>query len=361
MTRLTQRIIRKIQRAQREVIFRARSAGFGSVKAVDGINIALYLEQVTKIYDPLTNPFWYYKTLVGELLRVEKLRVVPLCDLLTAPLNGERIISLRHDVDADPLTALRCARYLAFSGIPGSFYLLHTALYYGQFVQNIFVRNPRLPEWITAFLVTGCELGIHNDCMNIYLNHGLDGAQALIQEILWLREHGANIQGTVAHNSGPAYGAENFEIFSGRVLWKRSVRTRQGKRIPLGTLSEADLGLKYEGGYAKPKPRVDVTAASRFFGDLDSASVRSKAWMEQYLLNNPAQDYLTDYEFWLIGSNQWVVAGKWEGVPLFEWIVSIDRVVSLVKELPLRSRSVFVIHPEYVRGHSSETDWPPCR
>jgi hypothetical protein len=108
------------------------------------------------------------------------------------------------------------------------------------------------------------------------------------------------------------------------------------------------------------KQGVDTREASRFFADRQSSSIRSKTWMERYLVNNPAQDYLVDYEFWLMGPNQWAIAGKWNWAPVFEWMVGLEQVLAFARGLPPGSRSMFVIHPEYVRGHSSESDRPPC-
>ncbi len=78
-------------------------------------------------------------------------------------------------------------------------------------------------------------------------------AENLEQELRWLRSLGVVVRGTLAHNSAPVYGAENFEIFEGRVLWEREVRCENGRILPLGKLSEKKLDLSYEGAFAIPK------------------------------------------------------------------------------------------------------------
>ena len=97
---------------------------FPSVKIVTGYGSANYFEQVRACYERFTNPFWYYKQIIGELLNISNLKIVPLYELMSSPVENRRLVGLRHDVDADPTTALRCARYLAQKGICGSFFLL---------------------------------------------------------------------------------------------------------------------------------------------------------------------------------------------------------------------------------------------
>lgn len=319
---------------------------FKQVKSVDTVNIVEYYRQVDLTYSAYTNPFYYYEYLVSELVDIENVNIVRLCDLFNESAAGTRLIALRHDIDADPLTALRCARFLARKGVGGSFYLLHTALYYGQYSGGIFIRNSELRDWLHGFMLAGCEIGLHNDCLYLYHNLNIDGAKALADEINWLRSNGVSVCGTVAHNSGPVYGAENFEIFKGRILWPRTVKTSNGYKVPLGVLDESELGLSYEGACVSIKKALDKKQANIFFNDKESASVRSEVWMRRYLLDNPAMNHLTSYRCWLIGKDQWVVAG--EGV--FLWNINIFNLIDFIKKLPLGKRIVITVHPEYVRG-----------
>lgn len=220
-----------------------------------------------------------------------------------------------------------------------------------------FVRNPEVREWVRAFLVAGCELGLHNDCLGAYTRWGADGADLLVRELEWLRGEGVQIRGTVAHNSGPTYGAENFEIFEGMVLWDREVVTDSGARIPLGCLDMQGLGLTYEGVFARPKGTADPVAASAFFSDRRAASLRSREWMTAYLCNNPAMHYLIDWQAWLVGPDTWVATSHAEsGRVELHWDVSGREILELLEAMPAGRRGVLVLHPEYFRGHSDETD-----
>lgn len=332
---------------------------FPDTDAREGFDAANYLEQVAANYDGITNPFFYYRELVDALAASQRLRLMPMRELAqSAGQHPDAVaVALRHDIDADPWTALRCAHYLASRGICGSFYLLHTASYYGQFVGRHFLRNPKVKDWIRGFIVAGCEIGMHNDALGVCCRHGFSGVDALWRELDWLRANGAQVTGTVAHNSGPVYGAENFEIFTEHVLWDREVMTPGGKRLGLGAISQTALSLVYEGVFAKRKPDLVESTAKRFFTDRGAASIRSKEWMRRYLLENPAMDYCLDCQLWLIGPNQWVAAGRDDGTPVFEWLVGVKSVLSLLRSMRLGSRVALVIHPEMVRGGSNETDW----
>jgi hypothetical protein len=332
---------------------RTRQSGakdFCPAPAFPGRDLENYFAQVAANYEAVSNSFWYYRQLVDELRDIPRLRIVPLQDLQGCSAQKTRVIGLRHDIDADPLTALRCARYLARQGIGGSFYLLHTAVYYGEFYGDVFVRTASLSDWIRGFIVAGCELGLHNDSLGVYAAHGHDGIAALRQEIEWFRAHGVRIRGTVAHNSGPIYGAENFEIFSGRALWQRDVATRDGRRLPLGMLNERDVGLTYEGSFAKPRRGIDPGRAAEFFADRGAADFGSQAWVRQYLLENPCCEWDLEVQFWLVGKDRWIIAGRAGGDTIFDWHVGMAQVLDRLKALPDGSRSVLVIHPECVRG-----------
>ncbi len=339
-----------LDRVRRKLLREWDAMAFETPVAEWGRDLDGYFEQVRICYESLANPFAYYRQLVEEIRRIEGLRLMPLYELAASGDRNGRLVGLRHDVDADPLTALRCARHLAREGICGSFYLLHTAPYYGQYVGGRLVRQARLRDWVHGLIVAGCELGLHNDCLTLYRDYGVSGAQAIQQELAWLRSEGAVVRGTVAHNCGAVYGAENYEIFSERRLWARSVRTPSGKRVPLGQLREHDLDLQYEGTFATPRTALDRAAAQAFFGDPASADVRSKAWMRRFLLDNPCCEWAVECQCWLTGRDRWVVAGHRGPDPIFEWDVDLKRMLDVLRRLPPGSRAIVVVHPEYVRA-----------
>lgn len=304
-------------------------------------------EQVRLNYEPLANTFDAYRRLVAGLETMDGTRVVPMHEIAEATASPDRTVALRHDVDADPDTGLRMARHLASRGVAGSFYLLHTAPYYGRFVERDFVRNPELADWVRGMIVAGCEIGVHNDALGAELTAGVNGPAALVAEIEWLRSQGAVIRGTVAHNSAPAYGAANSEVFAGRRLGRWSGSAEDGRRLPLESVREDEHGLAYEGTFAVPRPDVDAGEAERFVRDRAGAGLRSEAWMRRFLLDNPTCLWDVDLQVWVVGRDEWVVAGRPGGTPVFRWCVDLDEALDAIRATRPGSRSMVVLHPEY--------------
>jgi hypothetical protein len=313
-----------------------------------GVDTDQVMELVDENYAERTNPFSYYCELIQRLASLPDAQLLPLRDLARSRAKARRQIGLRHDVDADPITAVRCARLLAREGLSGSFYLLHTAPYYGALQEGRMVHNAALRGWIDDLIVAGAEIGLHNDSLGLICRHRLDGVAALRSELAWLRSAGAQIWGTVAHNSAPVCGAEAFEVFREMQLFDRRVADGHGGRLPLGLLSMEELQLEYEGTFATARQHVDRVAAARFVGS--AASLDSEAWMRTFLADNPICTWDVDCQAWLVGPDAWVVAGKHGGATLFEWRVSLDRLLALLADMPVGVRCVILVHPAYVRG-----------
>jgi hypothetical protein len=321
-----------------------------SYRSVTIPDLKEYFDQVEENYCEFADTFEYYRELIHGLRSCDRLQILPLYEFANTSGGDHAWIGLRHDVDADPLTALRMARFLASCGVCGSFYLLHTARYYGEFRGGLFIRNPSLKDWVRGFIVAGCELGIHNDVFGAAQIHGVDGPAALRAELDWLRSIGAVVRGTVAHNSAPAYGAENSEVFVGRRLWPREPVTASGVRLPLDALDEHALGLTYEGSFALRKVELDVDRAQRFVQDLASADFHSREWMRTYLVDNPCCDWAVDYQIWHLGRSCWAVGGRHGEQEVFQWEVTLPDVIDFARELPPGTRAQMVLHPEYFRG-----------
>jgi hypothetical protein len=309
-----------------------------------------YWRQTDENYRPFANAFAYHDCLIEELTALPDVAFVPLYELDSCQASGKRVIGLRYDVDSDPVTGLRAARSLARRGVCGSFYLLHTALYYGQMIGDHFVRHAEIEDWALGYLVAGCELGLHNDAFGACTLFGINGAQAVVTEIEWLRSLGATIRGTVAHNSAPAYGADNYEVFVERAHSVRTVRTRNHVILPLGTLSEAELGLTYEGSFVRSRPDPDARRTKQYIADVKGASIRSEAWMRTFTCDSPYREFTLDVQIWLVGKDQWIIAGKQDGKTVYQFSVGLNQVLAFLRQLPTGTRTLFVLHPEYFRA-----------
>ena len=324
-------------------------------RELDGEGVTSLCAQVSESYQKLglVNSFSLYRSVVDSLISDPKLDFKPLSDLMGPVKEGRVTVALRHDLDADIVTGLRAARFLASRGVPGSFYLLHTSHYYGMFDKGFFYRYSSLASFVDGFIATGCEIGLHADPLDIYCNHECNGIQAVSKELEWLRSCGAKIKGTVAHNSAAAYGAENFEVFRGMSVAGRTKLRYKNSSIPLGFVDENILGLCYEGNYPVLPDHIDSNEADEFIRLCKGDAVRNKEWLELYFLRNPFFDRSYDVDVWLLAKDAWVIAKRGEDRVL-RWPVTTDDMLLAMGQLEEGVRVVVNIHPEYVSGKGGE-------
>jgi hypothetical protein len=299
--------------------------------------------------EPAQNDQSYYRRLVETLRQERRLQVRRMRDLYR-PLEPECCaVALRHDVDRDPFAAVELADVLAEAGLAGSFYLLHTVAYYGRLEGGTFVRHREVFELLRQVQDRhGSEVGLHTDPLMLYLQHRIDGAAAVRDELEWLRNCGFQVSGTAAHNSAPVYGAENFEIFEGRAVLGRFVLARNELRTPLQVLGERELELEYEANHPVVSQTELTLALSQFVSGAPPDGVRNRAFMQAYLVNNPYCLWGHDYNVWLLGYDQWVIAGHRDRDPLFLWDARLEDVQSFIRRLPAGRRAVLHVHPDYI-------------
>ena len=143
-----------------------------------------------------------YQQLLSGLKQIPNLEFVThrILHSQACPKNKIRV-SIRHDVDSDIVAAVKQAEIERDLGIVSSWYILHTAPYYGYFQNKVFHRY-RCMGYVYRYLQElGHEVALHTDSLLIYQEHQINGAEALVTEIEWLRSLGIDIKGTVAHNS----------------------------------------------------------------------------------------------------------------------------------------------------------------
>ncbi|PWB39692.1 MAG: hypothetical protein C3F19_14600 [Rhodocyclales bacterium] len=297
--------------------------------------------------------FETFEQLLEYLRSKPKFSVVPLRNLLDKPESGRVTVSIRFDIDVDPFAALELARIAARYSVPTTFYVLHTAAYYLQAVQSEtgrpeFNRNPWLNTWLEAMIVAGPEIGLHIDPFLFTKTHGVDGADAVKTEINFIRSNGLPLRSVTAHNSAPAYGAENFEIF--REFCFRSDGTPElaTDELPLGSLTLADVGIDFEANFPMPAPEYDPEAFREWVSSIVEMPVENELWMRRNLLHNPGYRHRYNYEIWHLGPGRWVLAGK-HGEQGEKWLFncSFKKILHALAALPAGATVVFVLHPEY--------------
>lgn len=295
-----------------------------------------------------------YERLLCDLRLHPSIDLVPLRRLCDGDAQERLRVAIRFDIDVDPFAALELARIGARYGAPSTFYVLHTASYYLQNVEfaggtHEFRRNPWLRGWFDAMAVAGPEFGLHIDPLQFGTTYGVDGIAALRSELEFVRSLGITVETVTAHNSAPAYGAENFEVFSDYAV--RGAPTPKAAGLPLGRLSLAELGLKCDGNYPVARADYDDAKFSAWVAGYPEHPIENEVWMRTNILDNPGFAHAYDYELWHLGPDRWVIGGKsGPNRSVWLWMISYGEMRRWLAHLPLGAKLVFVLHPEYFGG-----------
>ncbi|MEM7623694.1 MAG: hypothetical protein AAF235_10895, partial [Planctomycetota bacterium] len=240
--------------------YRVRSSGQSVEEVLASVNTAQYLGYGSdyRAGGPgkiVTCTLFDFEVLIRELAGVPHFEFVDHPTLLSGPCPPDRVrVAIRHDIDTDIVGALRQAEIEAAYGVRANWVVLHTAPYYGRVRGGVFERHDSMAVVYKRIQDLGHEVSLHTDSLSLYQDHGIDGSQAIVTELDWLRSHGIDVRGSTAHNHRPTYNAENYEIFENYVRPSDRGLTDQprmyekgGKTAPLRVLNADDLGLAYEG------------------------------------------------------------------------------------------------------------------
>lgn len=300
----------------------------------------------------LTNDFGIYEDVVDELARNDRIQARPLSKLMASPPDGKIAVALRHDIDVDFIAALKCARLLALRGIPGSFYVLHIASYYGTFHAGMFYRHYGFAEMLQELVETGVEIGIHHDALGVFIRERVNGAMAVETEIEWMRGKGATISGGVAHNSALAHGGvENFEIFRGKSFRGRQWAAVAGAVIPLEAIDPIVIGYEYEGLFPRLREQINPEFSNNFLQGAPPDAIRDATWLELTLLDNPVYESAYETDIWLLGKDSWVLAQR-QPLRRFLYPLTTEQMLRELSDLPVGTRASLNVHPEYVGAAS---------
>ena len=260
---------------------------------------------------------------------------------------------IRHDVDADIVACLPMAKIEADLGIQSTYFLLHTAAYYGEWnVDNnkaIFHRYESLADYYLELQALGHEVAIHTDPLHLYQNIKVDGAETLVAELEWLRSIGIKVYGTAPHNNPLEYGASNSAIFNGRnKLTKGGVVhgvIKNGLWAGLGLLEEKELGLLYE---------TDDIYDSQIKCEVTYVSIISPGrwWKCSQKANSLSNNKISKpWKFWLINEGEDMPVGVF-----VNWC-STSGVFSHITNAQ-KSVSILSVHPEHFGYRANESAFP---
>jgi hypothetical protein len=185
---------------------------------------------------------------LDERLLSQALRVVPMRDVFKGDC-GDRVIGMRHDVDDNPgafEAALRMARWEFERGYSSTYFLLHTADYWGEYMLC------HVPE----FEELGHEVGIHVNAVVEGLRTKRDPARILARALFDLRSTGVRVVGCAGHGDPLCRDADGEVVFTNDEMFVESPRptlgapTRllvyKGHELRLAPLSREVFGLEYD-------------------------------------------------------------------------------------------------------------------
>lgn len=191
-----------------------------------------------------------YGNLLERILCVDKLSFRMIKDIQKPIYSGYVTIGIRHDIDYDIVTASHLAKIEHALGLQASYYVLHTAPYYGYYRNHQLYRSKRCLDILLGIQSMGHEIGLHNDCLYPLTRHGAPIEETLQSELSFLRSWGLNVRGTASHGSYHSYGASNYEIFEGMSIeGRKHFIDKNGKEHRIGYLSMKDFNLEYEANY----------------------------------------------------------------------------------------------------------------
>jgi len=171
------------------------------IKITDDISI----DNGTRMLDPNVNLI-KYEDFLKYLVNSNRFLIVTQKDFATATSTDKVIISLRYDLDDDINTAVRFAYREHKYGIKSTYYVLHSANYYGATKLNYFKRNDKIINFLKKIQDDyGQEIGWHNDLVTLQIVYNIDSKLFLKTELNWLRDNGINIYGSVSHGSEYCY------------------------------------------------------------------------------------------------------------------------------------------------------------
>lgn len=195
-----------------------------------------------------------YFTLLQPFL--ENHETMTMADYVRVDDVGDRQIALlRHDVDEDLDNALRMARWENERGLRATYFLRHSAWYYGRLIEDRILHTRELAGAIRQLTALGHEVGLHNDLLRIALQKHLDPYALLSRELDYFASLGVEVRGTAAHGHPFCHdnGFSNWEIFAEscgtRFGGPRTISLEvDGHRaeVAVGERSMADFGLEYE-------------------------------------------------------------------------------------------------------------------
>jgi len=198
--------------------------------------------------------FKNYRLFLESISKDDRIKIVPLKELEETNFKNKIVLAIRHDIDSDIGSALTMARIEHDYGISTTYFVLHTASYYGTTKKNMASHNEKIVPLLKKIQNDfGHEIGFHNDLVTLEVIYDLDPVNFLKKELDWLRKNGIEIVGTAAHGAKECnrYKYHNFYFFKDFEEEIEGFPSRNFVEVKgrIKTISKAylqDFSLKYE-------------------------------------------------------------------------------------------------------------------
>lgn len=196
-----------------------------------------------------------YERFIGRLVKSNRFLFVPHNEFDTTFSKDKIVISLRHDIDYDINSALRFARREHKLGVRATYFVLHTADYYGVTSLGVAMRNPAVYKYLRKIQNEyGHEIGWHNDLVTLQVIYNIDPEKYLKNELKRLKSNGIEISGSSYHGSEYCYKYHYVNAFFWKFYGPSSIFYNynsipvNGQNILIKKFVNSDFDLKYEAG-----------------------------------------------------------------------------------------------------------------
>ena len=216
------------------------------------INDKIKVDNGVKIHDQIFNLIEYDKFL-QYLSTSDHFLIVKLKDFENTTSEDKVVLSLRYDIDDNINASVKFAYREHKYGIKSSYFVLHTAKYYGEIIGPYFKRNDNVIYYLKKIQDSfGHEIGFHNDLVTLQIMYGIDSKEYLKNELAFLRGNNIHIFGTTYHGSPYCYIYKYFNAYFWKEYpdggWNYEYVTKDYKTIKIEKDSLKNYNFEYEGG-----------------------------------------------------------------------------------------------------------------
>lgn len=216
------------------------------------INDKIKVDNGVKIHDQIFNLIEYDKFL-QYLSTSDHFLIVQLKDFENTTSEDKVVLSLRYDIDDNINASVKFAYREHKYGIKSSYFVLHTAKYYGEIIGPYFKRNDNVIDYLKKIQDSfGHEIGFHNDLVTLQIMYGIDSKEYLKNELAFLRGNNIHIFGTSYHGSPYCYIYKYFNAYFWKEYpdggWNYEYVTKDYKTIKIEKDSLKNYNFEYEGG-----------------------------------------------------------------------------------------------------------------